>query len=343
MRIVKPIQTFCAVAALMYLAGCSGGGSSAIAPRPISPRAGGFSPIGQLNIKTHPSRHLTGYYSCPATGSIVYVSDAANDVINVYTGKLRGQAPCGQIGAGRLNVPYGLFVNAANHDLYVANMHDFDVLVFHRGQKKPYNSYTDPGGQLVLDVTVAKDGTVIASNVVQYGGPATGSISTWIVGPNGGTFVGNFPMTNDTRGGFITLQKNGALYYNDIDSTTNLGALWKMSCPAGACGAQRQVAGVSFQLPGGMALDDSGDLLVSDAQLGSAETFELPNPKPSSFPQFGSVISEGMAINDGENHWFVAGASNNVDAAEYSYPRGRIIGTVPGIQGGFAAGIALDP
>jgi hypothetical protein len=86
-----------------------------------------------------------------------------------------------------------------------------------------------------------------------------------------------------------------------------------------------------------MAFDSAGDLF---AIYGVANTFELPNPNPSTFPLIGSPW--GMAINEQGNHLFVA--DNNGYADEYSYPSGVLIGTVPVNPGdGTPAGIAFDP
>jgi hypothetical protein len=268
------------------------------------------------------------------------VSDINNSVVNVYVGKFAGQAPCGQIASGLLKNPAGLYVKTATHDLYVANAGGSNILVYHRGQMNPYNVYTDPGVQFPVDVTMAKDGTVIASNSSQTNGPEKGSISTWIRGQNGGTFVGNFPMINDLFGLFVTVQKNGTVFYADVDATTLSGALWTLSCPAGACGAPTQVPGVSIIFPGGMGSDTTEDLLVNDRRAVTANTFELPDPTPSTFPLAGEPI--GLAINKLDHHWFVADAQNN-NAAEYLYPSGVLVGTVPGNDGGEAYGIAVDP
>jgi DNA-binding beta-propeller fold protein YncE len=318
-------RTLCAVATTTLLAGCAGGTTTAIAPKPDSMQRD----LGQ---------HHAGYYSCPATGSIAYVSDSNNSVINVYAGKFAGQTPCAQL-TSNLLYPGGLFVDAVTHDLYVANRHN--VRVFHRGQLTPFNTYTDPTSrQKLLDVTMASDGTIIASNVKEVSGPEKGSLSTWRSGPDGGTFVGNFPMTNDYEGMYVTAQRNGPIYYTDLDKTTGRGALWHVSCPAGACGTEMQVSAVSFQFPGGMVFDSTGDLLVTEESGGTADTFELPNPSPAKFQLQGYPM--GMAISARDRHWFVADSDNN-DAAEYAYPSGVLVGTVPGNANGYVVGIAVDP
>ena len=319
------LPSLSAVAAAILLVGCAGGNVPALAPGPDSAQHG-------------LSRHYASFDACPTTGPIAYVSDFNDSVINVYAGKFAGQKPCAQLTA-QLHNPTGLFVDAATHDLYVANRHN--IRVFHRGQTAPYNSYTDPTSrQEILDVTVTSDGIVIASNTNQVSGPEHGSLSTWISGPHGGKFVGNFPMTNDFEGMYVTAQRNGPIYYTDLDKITARGALWHVSCPAGACGVETQVAGVSFQFPGGMAFDATDDLLVTEESGGTADTFELPKPSPARFQLQG--YPTGMAISARDRHWFVADSDNN-DAAEYAYPSGALIGTVPGnAPGGYLFGIAVD-
>jgi DNA-binding beta-propeller fold protein YncE len=342
------LHTVSAALAIALVAGCSNG--SAIAPKPVPPQIdetfklrSPLSPIDEFNLHAQTRHKFKSFYACPAKGPIKYISDVRNGVINVYVGKFAGQDPCGQITSG-LNQPQGLYVKAATHDLYVANFDGFNVLVFHRGQTTAYNTYTDASGQLPLDVTVAKDGTVIVSNYLNTKFTDHGSISTWIGGPNGGTFVGNFPITNASHGGFITVKKNGTVYYNDLDANTMRGALWSLACPAGVCGAQTQVDVAPFVGPAGMAIDATGDLLMNGGNgfVPSADTFELPNPNPKTFPIVGAPW--GMAINPLDHHWFVAD-SGSVGAEEYLYPSGALVGTVAvnPCCVGLAAGIAVDP
>jgi hypothetical protein len=234
-------------ATLTLLEGCSGG--PAIAPKPAPPLA--LGPIGRLNVNRQPIHQFASRYSCPATGPLEYLSDNGNFVVDVYAGKFNGQAPCGVITSG-LNGAFGLYVDPATRDLYVASVYGAKILVFHRGQTTAYNTYADPAGDLPEDVTLAKDGTVISSN----GGSINtfaGSISTWIKGPNGGTFVGTFPMYNyfaahiTIGGDFIAVDQNGTVYYDSFDTTNSIGTagtLSSLSCPAGKCGTQTPVAGV---------------------------------------------------------------------------------------------------
>jgi hypothetical protein len=335
-------------AAIALLIGCSGAGPTSIAPKPQSPHTGTRFVPGDVpavvdpfdKLYTGTARNIVSRDSCPATGLIVYVSDYVDSVIDIFAGNLAGQAPCAQIATASMVNPVLLYVKTDTHDLYVANFARQNILVFHRGETSPYNTYTDPSGQNPYGVTVAKDGTVIASNSGKHNGPpGTGSISTWIPGPSGGKFVGNFPMTNDKFGLYVTAQKNGTIFYNDVDATSGLGALWSLRCPAGACGVQTQVAGVSFMMPGGMGSDDADDLLVTDSYTGTAETFNLPNPSPSTFPML-QRFPIGMAINRTDHHWFAADADIG-GIVEYSYPKGKVVGSV--LVDGQTIGVAVDP
>ena len=348
MRMFRPVMTAGAALSLALLLGCSGSSLSPAVSKPATSQSGAHATmadvpdmlrtLGLPNFRPNAGHPYKSFYACPANGPIKYVADYNNNLINVFVGKFAGQKPCGRLTSGLLN-PWGIFVEPRSHDLYVANDFGRDILVFHRGQMAPYDTYTDPTQQDPVDVTVAKDGTIIASNFVQINLVEGGSISTWIKGPNGGTFVGNFPIADGGKAMYVTVQSDGTVYYDDYPNQSNIGVLYSLKCPAGACGAQTKAAGVSFNVPGGLASDDTEDLLANNG-FGTAQTFELPDPNPSTFPVTG--VPTGLAINKLDHHWFVADGENN-DAAEYSYPDGALIGVVPGNPGGGTFGVAVDP
>lgn len=335
MRILTPVQATCAAAALALMSACSGSDSSAIVPKPASPQAGARFAIGH---------HIVGHYSCPLLGPIKYLSDPVRSVIDVYVGKFAGQAPCGQITSG-LNRPLGLYVQPVTHDLYVANQGAFNVLVFHRDQTTPYNTYIDPSDQLPIDVTVAKDGTVIASNEANANNVQPGSISTWFGGPHGGVWTGNFTMVNGGVGEFITIQKNGTIYFEVSDPNVARSTLWSVKCPDGACGAQSKVAGAIFHSGGGLASDSTDDVISADAGPPVVDTFELPNPRPSAFPLLPFALPAGIALSQSDHKLYVIEGFNNGPngAYEYSYPSGVLIGSVPCCAPYSPFGIAVDP
>lgn len=260
-----------------------------------------------------------------------------------------GQTDCGMLSSPSLTNPKDIFVDPSTHDLYVANAGGrFNVVVIRRGVPTSVdNAYIDPTGASPVDVVVANDGTIVVSNYSTYketdlGLVKTkgGSLSTWVKGPNGGKFIGNFPMTNSYAGGFVTVRKNGTIYFSDFDARTNRGYLWSVSCPAGACGHQTLVTGLSLDVPGGMTFDATGHLLVNDYRKNRVDTFELPDGNPKSFPVAGFPYS--LAINMKENHLFLTDFSYG-DAREYTYPGGHLVGSVSCGEACGPEGIAIDP
>jgi hypothetical protein len=347
MRLLSPFRLLCVASALTVFTGCSSG--SAPAPELSAPQGRAHSmlagvpvlarSIGIFRVDRQAGRHIKSFNKCPAAGPIVYMSDFNFNVVNIYTVPFAGQQPCGQI-FGTFNNPQGLFV-WKNHDLYVASSGTFDVQVFHRRALKPYNRYTDTvnGAQFPGDVTVAKDGTVIASNLLQSNYQEGGSISTWIRGGHGGTFVGNFPMTNAYYGMFVTVQKDGTLYFNDVDSNTGYGPIWTGACPLGLCGSFTSTGAVAA-FPGGLRSADNEDVVQLDQTGLTLTTFEhFPHGRSCSLS--GEADPVGFDINRREHHVFVADSNLNV-GVELTYPGCVLIGTVPGNPGGVPIGIAKD-
>jgi len=326
---IRTAATFALLGAMAFLSGCSNSsGSTAVAPSVLSP----IHPVSQMRTET-------SFYNCPAHGGLKYVSDYNNNAIDIYAGNFNRQAPCGVL-TSHVSAPWGMSVDAATHDLYVANDGHHNVIVFHRGQTMPYDTYTDPTGQDPVDVVLAADGTVIASNLVRENLLEDGSLSTWTAGPNGGSFVGNFAMPTGGVGQFLAVRGDGTVFFDKLEGQTDTGSLWSVSCPAGACGSMTEVIGATLAGPTGVAFDSSGDLRLDEAGAGLADTFELPRTRAKSFQVMGAPT--GLAINEFEHHWFIADGLDN-QAEEYLYPGGTLIGVVPGNPGGGTFGVAVDP
>jgi hypothetical protein len=336
-------QSLCAAVAVALLAGCSTGTS--IAPRPEVPlgHAHKLMPLmsavaGPLDmLKVHPGMgrsHFKSFNSCPATGQIEYISDYSNDVVDIYAGNFNGQAPCGMItSANTLGAPQGLFVNGSTHDLYVADSGNYEIEVFHRGQTTWYKAYVDlsNGLQEPVDVTVAADNTVIATNIVGFTS-GIGSISTW--NKTTGTLIGNFPNPGSYLNYFLTVQKNGTVYFDD-----NSGKVYSGSCPLGACGTFTPT-GATVDFPGGIRSADGEDLVVQDQTQNIETTYEtFPNGNACYLE---SSYAVGFDINKSQKHYFFTDAYSG--AIEVKYPSCTyVIGTVAGNPGGTAEGVAVDP
>jgi hypothetical protein len=285
----------------------------------------------------HTRNHFKSFDSCPATGLIEYVGDFNNNVIEIFAGNFNGQQPCGMLTSanGLLN-PQGLMVR--DHNLYVANTGNGDVLEFARGGTTPINTFADTsnGSEFPADVTVERDGTVLASNI--FGSNQAGSISTWSAS---GTLIANYPNAAGANTYFLTVQKNGTVYYDD-----NTFAVYKGSCPAGVCGSFTST-GATMAFPGGLRSADNEDVVLGDQSGpggGDVIVFEtFPNGISCAL---GAGDPVAFDINHSQHHLFYTDAGNDI-AAEVRDPAtdGNIcslIGTVQGNNGGLGVGIAVD-
>jgi DNA-binding beta-propeller fold protein YncE len=346
MRTTTLSKALSAAAALALFAGCSSG--SAIAPTLRGSQSHArasmghvpalVGPIGAMKIAYH-AISGPGFDACPARGTIVYVSDFNNSVINIYSGRFQGQGPCGKLTkAGGLLNPQGLFVDKQDH-LWVANTGNGNVLEFKRGGSSPIATFVDTAngnGEFPSDVTVAKDGTVIATNLYA---PNTGigSISTWNAN---GNFVGNFPNAASGFDYFITVQKNGTVYWNDSSLK-----LWVGSCPAGACGAFTDTGATGFNFPGGVRSADGEDVALLDQSGiggGTLNTYEsFPGGPAQSCLLAAGSDTVTFDLNYVRNRVYYSDATLGL-AGEAHYPSCAPIGTVSSVLGSLPIGVAVD-
>jgi hypothetical protein len=257
-------------------------------------------------------RHRPSFDRCPAKGMLEYVSDAVAGEVDIFAGKnfTSGETPCGVISG--LSEPQGLAVS--HHKLYVANT-DFgggsaSVIRFPRGSIIPDKTYVDTscGGEYPADVTVATDGTVIATDIVQYNCGGGGALSTW---SKNGTFIGNFQTYNGANPYFITVQENGRVLYDDNSNNINKG-----SCPLGVCGAFI-ATGATFAFPGGLR-SASGpkteDVVLDDQEAsgGGALTTYESFPTPVAICPLGGTRAVSYDFNHSDRHAFFADAGSVV-------------------------------
>jgi len=346
MRIPTPIQALSAAAALALLAGCSSG--SAIAPNMtktqghVHSMAGGrvpaaVAPMTLLKVNMNAGGgHRVSFNNCPATGTIEYISDFNLSQIRIYAGNFAGQAPCGTLTNGILN-PQGMIVKAGS--LYVADTGNGNILRFARGATTANKTYTDTinGSQFPVDVTVSADNTIIASNI--FGSNEAGSLSTF--NKTTGATEGNFPNAAGANTYFVTVQKNGTVYYDD-----NTFDIYVGSCPAGACGAFAST-GATMAFPGGLRSADHEDVILQDqsgAGGGDADEYEA---FPSTFTSCALNGSDPVSfdINHSQHHYFYADAGFN-EGVEVSWSAGTtscpLIGSVAGNSSGLPIGAAKD-
>jgi len=339
------LHAVCAASALTLLAGCSGVGPSAVAPssgnglmhvglhqntqgRSTSVLPGKFQRPATRGVK-----QFVNHNSCSATGMLVYVSDAANGVVNIYD---NGTTLCGQITG--FSEPQGMTVH--KHVLYVANTGFENIEAFNRGSTSPDMTLTDPSGQFPVDVAVAPDGTIIGSNIFS---PNTGlgSVSTWT---KTGTFVENFVPGGLLESFFITTFHNGTVFEDGFDAN-GFSGLWSFSCPGGVCSGDVEL-GEPFAFPGGLVQTKSCDLLGLDQISDTADTFELPSMTPATFTENGGDNVDVDTTKTRPYQVWTGDALNN-ELVCYQYKQDGSspgsCGTVPGNTFGDDLGVAIDP
>ena len=318
MRIPTPIQALSAAAALALLAGCSSG--SAIAPNMTKTQGHVLSmaqripaavgPMTLLKVHMNAAIHKVSFNACPATGTIEYIADFNIGIVDIYKGNFSGQAPCGTL-TGLIN-PQGLMVKGGK--LYVANTGGGDILRYPRGATSPDMTYTDTlnGSQFPVDVTVSKT-LVLASNI--FGSAENGSISTF--NKSTGATIGNFPNGAGANTYFITIQKNGDVYYDD-----NTFTIYKGTCPAGVCGSFVGT-GASMAFPGGLGSADNEDVILDDQSASGGGALDEYEAFPSTFTQctLGASDPVSFDINKSQHHAIYADAGLN-DGVEVKWHAG---------------------
>jgi len=349
MRFLVAFQAVSA-AALALLVGCSNG--TPISPKPsawqvpvrsIFSRGNSDVSDGIFTLGRHlkAGYHSASYNTCPATGLLVYVSDDNDRSVNIFSGDLAGQAPCGILSGS--TAPQALMVKSGI--LYVPYGPPAPIVrAFHRGDTTPFRLYVDRtcGDEVAVDVTVSDDGYVLASNAFGHD-CTTGSISVWK--KSTGVLVGNYPNPDDLPAFFLTIQKDGTVYYDD-----DTPGLWTGKCVNGTCGSFSNTGAV-FRFPGGIRSVD-GEHIVLEDQLGSgggrALTYAPPSfGSPSGSCSFGGHAPSSIDLNFTQHHIFVTDPRRGI-VNEFKYPAGGgnghpcvLIGSVS-TSGGDPVGIAVD-
>jgi len=348
MRIPTPLYAFGAAAAIVALAGCSGGTSAVNPITGAQPNHSGqhVSPMSMSRVPSlmspaklaliHPSfGHVQGWMSkdVGSGDSLLYVSQFYTSDIQVYRQSGTGQSPVGTIVNGVIN-PQGMWVTP-NGDLYVANTGANNVLVFKKGHLNPYRTLADPN-QYPVDVTVDTDGTVYASNIFDTGIVA-GSVSKYAPGANSPTAT--YAVPNNLKVLFDALNDSSTLYVNYIDLNTGLGAMVKFYPGSGIAHSTSVTTG----FPGGLQFDNTQDLIGLD-QLGPfAGIYELPTGTPSFTFASDNGDPLGVALVRNERHIYISDAVFGV-VHEYTYPGGVEVNTISSGLGSSSPpfGVATD-
>jgi hypothetical protein len=349
-----------ASATLAMLAGCSGGNSSA-GFSPGVPGAGGQSVQRQIASTGRADNSLlppsiarishepvaTASFMDPrAIGkSLIFVSDAADGVVNIYPQAGKNQKMVGQITG--LTQPQGITTDK-NGDLYVANTNSSNVLVY----APPYTgapkmTISDPH-EFPADVAVSSTGVVAVTNLCNapHCRLNTGNVKIYAKGSTKSCATVSDSAFNFTRVMFAEFDKNGVLYIDGMNGgyQTSFG-LVTGGCQATSITNLAYIYTVAF--PGGIQIDKAGNIAFCDQGRQQVATFSPPvnnsfGSPLSTTPLTGSTAAIGIAILASGLNLYAADAGGPGLAEEYKYTAGGAAENTIAV-GGQPIGIAVTP
>ena len=349
-----------ASATLALLAGCSGGNSSAVFS-PGGPSVGGQSAQRQIASTgrtdnsllppaiariSHEPIATASYIDPRAIGtSLIFVSDAAAGVVNIYPQAGKNQKMVGQITG--LTQPQGITTDK-NGNLYVANTNSSNVLVY----APPYTgapkmTISDPH-EFPADVAVSSAGIVAITNICNapHCRLNTGNVKIYAKGSTKSCATVSDSAFNFTRVMFAEFDKTGALYIDGMNGgyQTSFG-LVTGGCQATSITNIVPIYTVAF--PGGIQIDKAGRIAFCDPYRYQVATFDPPvngafgNPV-STTPLTGSTLAMGIAILASGLNLYAADSGGSGLAEEYKYTAGGATENTIAV-GGQPIGIAVTP
>ncbi len=349
-----------ASAALAILAGCSGGLSpSALAPS--GPGAGSQSvqrqaasaaradnsllPPNVVRI-SHAAVKTASFFDPKAAGkALLFVSDAANGVVDIYPQSGKNPKMVGQITG--LAQPQGLTTDASGN-LYVANTNASNVLVY----APPYTgaptlTIADPG-EYPADVAVSSAGMIAVTNICDapHCRLDTGNVVLFSNGTSKSCATVSDNAFNFTRVTFAEFDSSGDLYIDGL----NGGYQTSIGLVVGGCQATDiimigQIYTVSF--PGGLEIDTAGNIAVCDPGRLQVATFAPPvagsfGDPVTTTPLNSSTLPIGLAVLSSGKDIYVADAGGAGSAQEYGYTAGGTAAKIVA-SGGQPIGVAVTP
>jgi hypothetical protein len=321
---------------LAILAGCSGGTSTTGSAVPSAPssalRADSIAPIAfsrnAIRPPVHPLARGSGWLSPDAKKckQKLFASSYWLDYVSIYcikTGR-HNQAPIGEITDG-IKGPEGAVVDAKGN-LYVTNTPTSTVTEYAPGSTTASFTYSadlsDPAG-VAVDAKQNVYVTNLGSGSVTVFPQASNSPSLTITG---------IPYPID-----VALDSAGDVYVTSFLSNFSGGEVLEYP-PGSTKGAD---LGIATKTPGGIALDESADIVTADQRLPGVLVFPPGMTSPSN--TFAQNMNDPVPVRFNHKENLVAvGDSIENDVEIYSYPSGTLVDTITdGIDG--PEGVALDP
>ncbi|MGA8475223.1 MAG: hypothetical protein WB681_09155 [Candidatus Cybelea sp.] len=316
-----------ALAAAAAFAGCSSAASpiGALTSATVNgSELGGPPGLRMLRRATSPTRH--GWLSPAArTKPLIYVSDYDASAIEIYPQGKSNPSPIGAI-TESIGGPLGNFVDA-HGTLYVANGSNNTVTEYPRGSTSPSVTLST-GISGPISVAVDSKGTVA-------------------VGEFANQTILEFPAGSSSPTVTITL-----LTYPEglaFDRSRHLYAAWNQNSSGfvgrvSRCQRLQNICvdrGITEGQSGGLAIDESGDLILGDQTNQAINIYAPGATTPTRTISTAGHDPYKFALNKSEKRLYVADI-NNGQVITYDYATGSQTGTIStGLQS--AWGVSLDP
>ncbi len=262
----RSFQLFAVAAALIALGGCAGAGSvSAVAPQ-RAPQREAVRTLSDIGDK----KKVT---------PVVFFADATANAIYGYLQAGKNQTAFETLSGNGLAQPEGLAGDAAG-DLYVANSHGNNILMFSPGGTTVSKTFTD-SGQYPYTVAACPNGTILAGNEAAVSG-SNGSVTLYANGSTSPTGTIAESYFNEVWGVACDAQSNIYVSYYNV-SQSNSGGVNEYD----SAGKHGKVLPMTTQVPGEIKIDKAGDVVLSDLGTGQILYFHKTSGIP--FRAFGAI------------------------------------------------------
>jgi len=288
--------------------------------------------VAGSKMPAHPFVHTK---AIEAAATKIIISDAADDVVNVYN--TSGHELAQLTG---FSLPQGLATDAKG-TLYVADTENSRIQVYTSPYKKAPKTLSD-SGQYPAGVSVFNNGEYVAVTNIISTSDGPGSVTIYKNGKAGS------PISNSdfARVYFCAFDKSGNLYVDGENSSGDfqVGEIAKVT--KGGTKWTTLTIGNSIEFPGGVQVTTKGLIAIDDQEAATVYSYNPPKKGSLGSPVdttaiTGSSDAVTFAFTSTNTDLWTADASN-ANSAEYAYPKGGSAITTISV-GGEPIGAAVVP
>ena len=310
----------------LFAAGCATGSGVTTAPVAYSVSTVPVALQSELRPAVHPLSRGAGWLS-PAAKKCkqkLYVSSYVLGYVAIYCTKGHNQPPIGEITSG-ISGPEGANTDSKGN-LYITNTRGNTVTEYAPGSVNPSFTYSSGLGA-PAGVAVDSKQNVYVSSL----SPASVKVF-----PQGSNTPG-VTITNLTYPIDVALDPSANLYVTSYTAGFTNGEIVEYS-PGSTNGTN---LGIVTGAPGGIALDEAGDIVTADQHLPGVLVFPPGKTAPSLTFAQNTLDPDPVRFLANEKQVYVGDAVGNA-VYVYDYPSGKLVDTITdGIDG--PNGLALDP